>query len=77
LSLADYDLKKKCDIINDEETRRYVFDPFFTTKEVGDGTGLSLSVSHTIICDKHQGRMWVDSEPGRGAIFIIELPLNG
>ncbi|MCD6389189.1 MAG: ATP-binding protein, partial [Desulfobulbaceae bacterium] len=61
----------------DAETLRHAFDPFFTTKEVGEGTGLGLSVSHTIICDKHQGRMWVESEPGRGATFIIELPMNG
>ncbi|BCO08230.1 hypothetical protein GF1_06060 [Desulfolithobacter dissulfuricans] len=58
-----------------EEVRRHIFEPFFTTKEVGCGTGLGLSVSYAIICEKHQGRMYVVSEPGQGACFTVELPL--
>jgi PAS domain S-box-containing protein len=60
----------------DEETQLHIFDPFFTTKEVGQGTGLGLSVSHALVVDKHRGNIWVESEPGKGAKFIIELPLS-
>jgi C4-dicarboxylate-specific signal transduction histidine kinase len=52
------------------ETR--VFDPFFTTKEVGTGTGLGLSITYSIL-KEHGGRISV--EPGRGARFLIELPV--
>jgi PAS domain S-box-containing protein len=52
---------------------RKVFDPFFTTKEQGHGTGLGLSVSFGIIRD-HGGMIFVDSKPGQGANFLIELP---
>jgi len=51
-----------------------VFDPFFTTKEVGEGTGLGLSLSHGIIAE-HSGAMYVKSRLGKGATFIIELPI--
>ncbi|MCK5339562.1 MAG: hypothetical protein KAJ60_00745, partial [Desulfobulbaceae bacterium] len=43
---------------------------------VGQGTGLGLSVSYAIICDKHHGSMRVESAPGQGARFVMELPLN-
>jgi signal transduction histidine kinase len=60
----------------DEETRSKVFDPFFTTKPVGVGTGLGLSVSYFIITESHKGTMDVISEPGKGATFIIRLPIH-
>jgi signal transduction histidine kinase len=61
----------------DQETRHRVFNPFFTTKGVGAGTGLGLAVSYSIICEKHQGRIWFESTPGDGTRCIIELPQNG
>ena len=60
----------------DENTRSKVFDPFFTTKPVGIGTGLGLSVSYFIITDNHNGTIEVISEPGKGANFIIRLPID-
>jgi signal transduction histidine kinase len=52
-----------------------IFDPFFTTKEIGKGTGLGLSISHSIIT-KFGGRIWAESQYGKGATFIIEFPLK-
>lgn len=59
-----------------EAIRSKIFDPFFTTKEVGKGTGQGLAISHDIIYNKHQGTIQVESEVGKGATFIIRLPLN-
>jgi signal transduction histidine kinase len=53
-----------------------IFDPFFTTKSTGEGTGLGLSVSYGIIKD-HGGDILVDSEPGKGSIFTIVMPMEG
>jgi two-component system NtrC family sensor kinase len=59
-----------------EESRlKRIFEPFFTTKEVGVGTGLGLSVAYFIITNNHNGSMSAESSPGKGASFIIRLPL--
>lgn len=59
-----------------EEVRRKLFDPFFTTKPVGAGTGLGLSISYQIIVEKHGGQLTCVSEPGKGAEFVIKIPIQ-
>jgi two-component system, NtrC family, sensor kinase len=51
-----------------------IFNPFFTTKDVGKGTGLGLSLSYGFI-KEHGGSITVESAPGKGATFVIELPV--
>jgi CheY-like chemotaxis protein len=57
------------------ELQARIFEPFFTTKPPGQGTGLGLSVCQGII-GSHGGTMRVESPPGRGATFIVELPVG-
>ncbi len=52
-----------------------IFDPFYTTKSVGEGTGLGLSISYSII-EQHGGSIAVISEPGKGALFTLNLPIR-
>jgi signal transduction histidine kinase/BarA-like signal transduction histidine kinase len=59
-----------------EEVQSKIFDPFFTTKDVGQGTGLGLTVAYAIV-QEHGGRIRLESHPGHGASFFIELPVSG
>ena len=58
-----------------EEKQGRVFDPFFTTKEVGQGTGLGLTVAYAIV-QEHSGRIWLSSS-NAGTSFFVELPVSG
>ncbi len=58
------------------EVQRRIFDPFFTTKPVGQGTGLGLSLSFSIV-KKHGGRIELESTPGVGSVFRVWLPVQG
>jgi len=60
-----------------ESVRKRTFEPFFTTKEIGQGTGLGLSVSYFIITNNHKGQMEVHSTLGQGTCFTLRLPLAG
>lgn len=58
-----------------EEVRDKIFNPFFTTKDVGVGTGQGLSITHSIIVEKHKGLIDFTSEIDVGTSFTIKLPL--
>ncbi|MEQ6166004.1 YfiR/HmsC family protein [Ekhidna sp. MALMAid0563] len=57
-----------------EEDQQKIFDPFYTTKKIGAGTGLGLAITYGIV-ERHGGTIIVNSELGKGAEFIIKLPL--
>ncbi len=60
----------------DQKLISRLFDPFFTTKVVGKGTGLGLSISYQIVTEKHKGKIYCQSEIGKGTEFLVELPIH-
>jgi two-component system NtrC family sensor kinase len=58
------------------EVRERIFDAFFTTKPAGEGTGLGLDIVRKIV-EKHGGKIFVESEVGRGSTFTVSLPIAG
>lgn len=58
------------------EIQGRIFEPFFTTREVGSGTGQGLALAHTVIVRKHGGKIWFETEAGRGTRFFIHLPMG-
>jgi signal transduction histidine kinase len=59
-----------------EEIRERIFEPFFTTKPVGKGTGQGLAVVHAVMVKHHQGKIEMETEPGRGTKFTLRIPLE-
>jgi signal transduction histidine kinase len=78
---AGYDLQKKQVTITVKDTGpgipqadlSHIFEPFFTTKQEGYGVGLGLSTVYGIM-ERHKGKVEVESEPGKGASFMLRLP---
>jgi signal transduction histidine kinase len=60
-----------------EGARAHIFDPFFTTKEVGRGSGQGLAIAHSVVVDKHHGRLEFQTELGKGTTFFIRLAIDG
>jgi signal transduction histidine kinase len=59
-----------------EEIRAQLFEAFFSTKPSGKGTGLGLSISYQIVVEKHGGKLYCHSSPGKGTEFVIEIPIH-
>lgn len=57
-----------------QENREKIFEPFFTTKPTGEGTGLGLSLSYTIVTEGHSGKLELITDRDIGAAFLISLP---
>ncbi len=58
-----------------EAIKKQIFNPFFTTKPVGKGTGMGMAISYQIITEKHGGKLECLSSPGKGAEFVIQIPV--
>ena len=59
-----------------DHVRAKIFDPFYTTKDVGAGTGLGLHMAYTIVVNKHEGAIDVDSTEGEGTTFTVRIPMK-
>ncbi|WP_228057536.1 sensor histidine kinase [Tychonema sp. LEGE 07203] len=59
-----------------ESIQGEIFNPFFTTKQIGQGTGMGLSISYHIICEQHRGQINCLSTPGKLTEFTILIPIK-
>ncbi|WP_293132325.1 PAS domain S-box protein [Microcoleus sp. bin38.metabat.b11b12b14.051] len=59
-----------------DKVKQRIFDPFYTTKPIGSGTGMGLAISHSIIVEKHKGKINCSSAVGKGTEFAIEIPIK-
>lgn len=59
-----------------EEIQSRIYEPFFTTKEVGKGTGQGLALAYSVVVKKHQGKLWFETERGKGTTFFVQLPIE-
>ncbi|MEG4862829.1 MULTISPECIES: PAS domain S-box protein [unclassified Microcoleus] len=59
-----------------DKVKQRIFDPFYTTKPIGSGTGMGLAISHSIIVEKHKGKINCFSANGKGTEFAIEIPIK-
>ncbi|MFN6501190.1 MAG: PAS domain S-box protein [Nostoc sp. DedQUE01] len=59
-----------------KDLQKQIFNPFFTTKPIGKGTGMGLAISYQIITERHSGCLQCISQLGRGAEFVIKIPLK-
>jgi signal transduction histidine kinase len=59
-----------------EAVRHRIFDLFFTTKEPGRGTGQGLAIAHSVIVEKHNGTINLETKEGQGTAFILRLPID-
>ena len=58
-----------------EEIQDRIFEAFFTTKAVGEGSGLGLDITRKVV-EKHEGKIWFETEEGKGTTFFVELPIK-
>lgn len=58
------------------EVRPRIFSAGFTTKPIGEGTGLGLAITREIVEDTHGGRIWFDTEMGKGTTFTVRIPME-
>ena len=59
------------------EHHRKIFEPFFTTKDIGKGTGQGLAIAHSVVVQQHEGKIWFETEVGKGTTFFVRLPKDG
>jgi signal transduction histidine kinase len=59
-----------------EAWRTRIYEPFFTTKPVGQGTGQGLALAHAVVVTRHDGRIWFETESGKGTTFVVRLPVS-
>lgn len=60
-----------------DDVRAHIFEPFYSTQKVGGGSGLGLSIAYFIVTQTHKGALLVTTEPGKGTVFEMQLPIAG